>query len=623
MRLLRNQWWARALAILLCAALLAGLLPGGTQVAQAQDAEFTLPSPLILPVHNAQFLPGALFDVRIETYGDALPADFGVTVNGEDMSAFAGVEGTPESWELTDGATETVYMANTVLWRGVSLPAPGLYEVVVTANGEQTTATWVVREPAASAGARNVILFIADGGSAAVYSAARLISRGMDAGTYGGNLVFEDFEEIGFIHTAGLDSIITDSANSASAYNTGHKTAVNANGVYPDTSSNKLDDPRTEKFAYMLARTQDKSIGIVTNANWGDATPNGVAGYGRDRSNNNLNAYVTQPLDEGLLPEVILGGGARQMLPQSASGSRRSDERDVFADYEAAGYQIVTTGSDLTAAVSGDALPERLMGIFHPDNMNVWLDRHVFTDNVTDLPDQPDLDVMTLAALEVLNQNENGFYLMVEGASIDKQLHPMDFDRALADTIEFERAVAVAVEWAAVNAPDTLIVVTSDHAHSYDVYGTVDTEAFNGAVTDTQRRNAIRIYNNAGFPTYEDADGDFFPDSWSPSIALAQGKVENPLFTEDFQVSPTPRTPALNAQIGGGVTLTGDNPQDDPTGLQLGGNLPEGANSSVHTMQSVPVYAQGPGSDCFGRSIENIEVFFCMAAAVGLNPAGE
>lgn len=621
----------RFLAAFLIAGIALGGAPSPALLAQDEEAA-TTPAPVILPVDNANFLPGARFDIRIETYGEAVPADFAATINGEELSTFLGVEGTAESWQISDdaGSVEelaevdpaTIVTVNALTWRNVSLPAAGDYEVVVTADGTQTSATWVAREPAESAGARNIILFVADGGSQAVYTATRLVSRGMVAGVYGENLSFENFDEIGFLHTGGLDSIITDSANSISTYNTGHKTVLNANGVYPDSSYDVLDDPRVEKFAYLASRLQSKSIGIVTTANWADATPNGVAGYGRDRSETALNAYVTQPLDEGLLPAVILGGGARNMQPSTAEGSRRTDERDVFADYEANGYQIVTTATELAAAAAGEQLPERLMGIFHPNNMDVWLDRNVYTDNVAALPDQPGLEQMTMAALNVLNQNENGFYALVEAASVDKQLHPMDYDRALADAIEFDRTIAATIEWVAANAPDTLIIVTSDHAHSYDVYGTVDVEAFNAAVSDIDRRGAINIYADAGFPTYEDADGDSFPDNWAPSVVLAQGKVDNPLFTEDFQVSATPRVPALNASVAGGaLTVTVDNPEDDPTGLSLGGNLPDGANSSVHTLQSVPVFAQGPGAECLGRVMENTEVFFCMAAAFGLNPA--
>lgn len=623
----KHPWVARLWAALLVSALVFSLLP--TASVMAQDEEEEGPTPvLIFPVHQAQFLSGAGYDFRVEVHAEELPSDFEVTINGEAAADFFGSEGESESWQFSSEASseedledvdpDTIVTSHSVIWRGLSAPEAGEYIVSVVADGNENIAEWTVREPSESAGARNVMLFIADGGSTAVYTAARLLSRGMDQGTYNSNLVFEDFEEIGFLHTSGIDSIITDSANSASSYNTGHKTAVNANGVYPDTSYDRFDNPRTEKFAYMIKRTMGMSVGIVTDSNWADATPNGVYGYGRDRSNAALNMYMTQPLDEGLMPEVILGGGGRNMLPQSADGSRRGDDRDLFQEYEDAGYTVVTSGSEL-AEVDGAS---HLLGIFHSNHMNVWLDRNIYTDNLGDFPDQPGMVDMVTTAIDVLSQNENGFYLQVEAANIDKQLHPNDWDRAMADTIEFDRAIAAAVEWAEENAPDTLIIVTSDHAHGYDVYGTVDTEAFNAGVSDFQKRNAINIYSNAGFPTYEDADGDFFPDDWAPSITLAQGKVDNPPFTEDFQVSEVPRRPSLRASLDdeGEVRISADNPDDDPNGLPMGGNLPEGSTSSVHTLQSVPIYAHGPGSDCLGRVIENREVFFCMAAAIGLNP---
>lgn len=607
-----KQTWQRWLAVIAVLALLVGSLPA---VSFAQEEE-ALPV-LILPIDQANFLPGVYFDLRVEVHAEALPDDFSVTVNGVDASEFFGAESVAESWQF--GSEDAPTTSNSVTWREVMLEEVGDYTVTVTAGGDETSVTWTVRAPVASAGAKNVILFLADGGSQAVYTAARLLSRGMDQGTYRSNLVFEDFEEVGFLHTSGMDSIITDSANSASAYNTGHKTAMNANGVYPDTSPDKLDDPRTEKFAYVISRLRDMSVGIVTTSHWGDATPNGVHGYGRDRSNSSINSYVAQALDEDLLPAVILGGGGRNMIPASAEGSRREDERDLFTEYEDAGYTVVTTSEELDEAVHSGETPSHLLGIFQANHLETWLDRNIYTDNAASFPDQPGLVEMTEAALDVLGQNSNGFYLEVEAASVDKALHPMDFDRALADMIEFERAVAAAVEWAAENAPDTLIVVTSDHAQGYDVYGTVDVEAFNAAEDDSGKRNAIRIYAAAGFPTYEDADGDFFPDSWTPNIVLAQGKVDNPVFTEDFQVSPVYRTPSLRDDNRNTI----DNPDDDPNGLALGGNLPEGSTSSVHTLQSVPVYADGPGAGCFGRSQENTEVFFCMAAAIGLDPIGE
>jgi alkaline phosphatase len=259
-------------------AVLLPALPVAPVLAQATEEAL---SPLILPVDGANFLPGAYFDIRTEVYTEELPADFAATINDVELDEFFGVEGVAESWQFSEEAADeeelaevdpaTIVTAQSMIWRDVMFREPGVYTVTVTADGVDTTVNWTVREPAESAGAKNIILFIADGGSAAVYTAARLLSRGMDHGTYADNLSFENFEESGFLHTSGIDSIITDSANSASAYNTGHKTAVNANGVYPDTSYDKLDDPRTEKLAYLLSRKLGKSIGVVTNSHLGDA----------------------------------------------------------------------------------------------------------------------------------------------------------------------------------------------------------------------------------------------------------------------------------------------------------------------------------------------------------------
>jgi alkaline phosphatase len=583
----------------------------------AQDS----PSVLILPVNGAQFLPGAKFDLRIEVHADALPEDFSVNINGEDADSFFGVAVSMDSW--TDEESFIGVNTQAPTWRDVSLPAAGEYVVEVIAGGSTTNVIWTARELSERT-AKNVILFVADGGSVGLMTAARLLSRGMVAGSYNDRLTFEKWDEIGLVSTSGLDSIITDSANSASSYNTGHKSALNATGVYPDTSRDAFDDPRTETLAEMLKRVYGMSIGVVTHTEYVDATPASVWAHSRQRTDATRADYAAQVLGLGanearnvsILPEVILGGGARYLLPQSVSGSRRTDDLDLFALYEEAGYTIVETATQLDDAVA-ESVP-MLAGFFHPGNMNAWLDRNVYTDNLGDFTDQPGLPEMVTSALEVLGQNENGFYLFVE-ADPDKKLHPMDFERGVADLIELDAAVAAAMAWLEERGEldDTLLVLIPDHAHSFDVYGTVDVNAFNNAEDEIGKRDAILIYGEAGFPTYADEDGDGFPDEWDVEITLAWGKVDNPLFTEDFQVSPVPRTPSIADENGNFIP----NPESDPNGLLLGGNLPAGASTSVHTLQDVPVYAHGPGAEHFGRSIENFEVFFGMANALGLNPA--
>ena len=91
--------------------------------------------------------------------------------------------------------------------------------------------------------AKNVILFIGDGLSPAHRVAARLLSKGIAEGKSFGKLAIDDMPHTALVATAGSDSIITDSANSMSAYVTGHKSAVNAMGGYADRSADPFDDP--------------------------------------------------------------------------------------------------------------------------------------------------------------------------------------------------------------------------------------------------------------------------------------------------------------------------------------------------------------------------------------------
>jgi alkaline phosphatase len=597
------------LAAIAAFALLLAIAPAG-----AQDEELPV---LILPVNNAQFLPGAMFDFRVEVHAEAMPDNFAVSVNGTPAADFFGSEGTEESWVF--GADEETGEPGTpsqsVIWRELTAPAAGEYVVEVTAGGTTATATWTVREPVAGE-AQNVILFIADGMTVAQNAAARA-ARGMEQGRPTNPLSVDSFEAVGIATTSSIDSLLADSANTAGSINTGHIGSVNATGSYSDTSPDTFDDPRTETFGQMVKRLRGMSVGVVTTADISDATPAAVWAHGRNRSNTNRNEYLVQALE--FQPEVFLGGGARRFLPMSVEGSRREDERDLFAEFEEAGYTLVTTNTELSEAVGGEALPERLIGIFNPNDLNVWLDRNVYTENLGDFTDQPGLTDMTLAALDVLNQNPNGFYLEVEAASVDKQMHPLDQERALSDLIEFYESVDAAVAWAEENAPNTIIIVTADHGHGYDVYGTVDLEVFNAGEDDMARREAIRVYGGAGYPDYPDANGDGQPE-WADATIVFAGMVNNnPEYTENFQVSSVPRVPAIADENG----IYTDNPEDDPDGILITGRLAPTDSTGVHTLQDVPVYAMGPGAELLMGSYHQSEIFFAMAGAIGLDPSAE
>src|SRR5262249_55068579 len=132
--------------------------------------------------------------------------------------------------------------------------------------------------------ARNVILFIGDGLSAAHRTAARLLARGMEQGKFKGRLSFDTFPHTALVGTSGMDSIMTDSADSSSAYSCGHKTALNAMGVYASRAENDFEHPRVETLVELVKRRAGMAVEVVTDAEVEDATPAAMVAHTRRRA---------------------------------------------------------------------------------------------------------------------------------------------------------------------------------------------------------------------------------------------------------------------------------------------------------------------------------------------------
>ena len=311
--------------------------------------------------------------------------------------------------------------------------------------------------------------------------------NGYSQGKVNTKLAMDSFPSTAMIMTASLNSIVTDSAPGMQNYVTGNKANNNQEGVWPDDTADKFDNPRFEYLSEFLARKQGKKTGIVTTADVFDATPASMAIHTQDRGAGT--GIVDQFLDDSGKTNltVLLGGGRKWFLPFGAVGSARADSsdyvlpsdvvagwgasagaldqtRDLIGDFQTAGWSYAATKSDLDAA----GTPEKLLGLFAFSNMNVALDkidgRRGNPAVVKDygFEDQPMLDEMTTKAIDVLDKNSpNGFVLMVEGASIDKQAHNMDSERMMLDTIEFDHAIQVAKDFAEKNG-DTLVIVTAD-----------------------------------------------------------------------------------------------------------------------------------------------------------------
>jgi alkaline phosphatase len=551
----------------------------------------------IYPIDRAEILAGARFDLKVEFPGVASEAAVRVTINGESAASVTRKEAA--FIEREDGGDHSAYWL-----RGVSLDRPGQYTVEASAGEKSARVTWEVFD-AAGGKARNVILFVGDGLSMAHRTAARILSKGMKQGRYGGDLAIDDMPHMALVSTSGSDSLVTDSANSASAYTTGHKSCVNAMGVYCARNRSNLDHPRVETIAELVKRTRGMAVGVVTNTEIEDATPAAMVAHNRLRAD--YNSIVKDFF--ALQPEVILGGGTPNFLAKSTPGSKRIDEDDYIGKFRDAGYAYVTTNTELSAAKGAS----KLLGLFNDRNIDGALDRFVLKKgSVAKFPDQPDLTDQVRAALDVLSKNDNGFVLMVESGRIDKYSHSLDWERAVYDTIMLDNAVKVAKEFAA-GRNDTLIIVVADHAHGVAIVGTYDDDR------GGPMRSRLGTYSLSQFPNYPAPNADGYPDRIDVSRRLAFVFSAYP----DHCEAGRPYLDGENVPAVEGAekrVYVANEKYCVAGAARRTGNLPFNLNSGVHAADDVVLTAMGPGAELFRGRIDNTAVFRIMATALGLAP---
>ncbi|WP_418025631.1 alkaline phosphatase (plasmid) [Paracoccus sp. TD-10] len=557
----------------------------------------------IYPLDRATILVNSPFDFKIELDEVHPEGDVAVTVNGK---PYAEVFGKPAEFVAEEKGDDDAALGSALILRDLALAEPGRYTVEVKAGEESKSVTWEVYSTAETPKAKNVIFILGDGLSVAHRTAARIMSKGMTEGKANGRLAMDDLDHMAFIGTSSTHSIATDSANTMSAYMTGHKSRVNALGVYADRTPDSLDDPRVETIAEALRRTTNKAIGVVSTSELQDATPAAVVAHTRKRADK---AEIVGMFHD-IQPEVILGGGSAYFLKADIPGSKRKDDKDYIQLFKDAGYALATSRDELAAAAGSNA--GKLLGLFHTGNMDTWLDRNQLKKGTVDkFPDQPGLVEMTQSALAQLSKNPDGFFLMVEGASIDKMSHPMDWDRAVVETIELDQVVALAREFAKAN-PDTLIVVTGDHTHGVSLIGTIDDNR-----SGDQMRQKVGVYDEAGFPDYADADGDGYPDSVDVARRFAIFASNYPDHYETWGPKlDGPFQPAVQNE--NGEYVANDAYKDLPGAVFREGNLPKDNDTAVHAVDDIVLQAAGPGAEAFKGYMEQSDVYKILADVFAL-----
>ena len=439
--------------------------------------------------------------------------------------------------------------------------------------------------PALAAGpAKNIIFFLGDGMGPTTITAARIYKYKEE-----GLLHFEKFERSARLKTYSNDAQTTDSAPSMGSYMTGIKinndviSMADAKPVYPekDANGNRTIDlcgagnGRAAPTILELAKANGKKVGAITTTEMTHATPastfshicNRNAGYAIAAQVVPGGAGYNTALGDGI--DVLMGGGGHHFTPydKARNPKGRSDGRDMMAEFAARGYSVALDRAGMLAAPAG----RKFIGIYSADDhLDYELARR---------PGQPSLAEMTRKAIDLLKDDPDGFFLMVEGGKIDHALHATNAKKALADTVAMDDAVKVAVDRMREIDPglaNTLVVVTADHDH---------TMTFNGyAKRGNSVLDIVRSYHD-GQPA-RDADGKTYT-----TLVFGNG----------------PNRKDLREDVASEEALADDYHQE--TGLK--------AKSESHGGGDVKLFATGAGSQLFKGTMENTKVFHLMKAAFG------
>ena len=442
--------------------------------------------------------------------------------------------------------------------------------------------------------AKNIIFFLGDGMGPTTVTAARIYKVGED-----GALTMDRLERTARIKTYSNDAQTTDSAPSMAAYMTGVKMnnevismsaetvatspGRDANGNLGINNCAADGNGKPVPTILELAKAKGKAVGSITTTELTHATPAATFSHICNRNAQYAIAAQIAPggagynaaLGDGV--DVLMGGGRNHFTPfdSSANKAGRADGRNLLAEMAARGYTVAATRAEMAAA----PLNRKFIGLYSSkSHLEYELDRAA-TPPVGEGAVQPSLAEMTTKAMDILSQNPNGYFLMVEGGRIDHALHGTNAKRALVDTVAFDDAIKAALDKARATDPtlaNTLVVVTADHDH---------TLAFNGYA---RRGNPVLDINRAyrdGQPA-RDADGQTYT-----TLVFGNG----------------PNRPNLRANLDSATVLADNYLQE--TGVRLA--------SETHGGGDVKLLATGAGAKAFKGTLDNTRVFGLLKSAFG------
>lgn len=452
--------------------------------------------------------------------------------------------------------------------------------------GQALVAERMAMEPNTNT-AKNVILFVADGMGIGTNYGIRLFA-GQEQGLLGEehNLPHDLFPHSAIMKTYNINAQTPDSAPTAGSMNTGVKQVFNTinldeTAVFDDCSS----EVPLRLFSEIMS-DDGRSVGIVSTTSAAHATPAAV--YSRTANRNwfsdapeGCTDIATQLIDqfEAGVIDVSLTGGARDFAGEgveleTATG-RRPDGVNLIERAQELGVQYVYDAETLASADRS----EPVIGLFASSDMAYEHDR----------PEgEPSLADMTVAALESLQTNEDGFYLMVEAGRVDHANHGGNAYRAFTDGVMFNEAIQAVLD--RVDLEETLVIVTADHEHVITFQGYCGRGT---PVTGLCMDIADGQVEHSGEPVLA-ADG-------LPYTVVTYGNGAGSILIEQEDGTYSGSRPELTQEEA-----------QDPDYLQQA-LIP--ASSESHSGVDVGLWATGPWSHLFGGTMDQETIFHVMNQA--------
>jgi len=394
---------------------------------------------------------------------------------------------------------------------------------------------WVVQKPF------GIILFVGEGLTPGRLAMTRIYAAGADT-----PLVLDLMPHMALLTNYSNDFATPDQAAAATALATGVK--VNNRLIGCDAEGKSL--PTLVELAHQAGR----ATGLITNAKITNPT---AAAFYAHTTDQNDRSTIAQQLAKSSMIDLVLGGGTDDFLPESKSGSRR-DERDLLLEIRRNGFDLVRSRAELEA-IPGWRRP-RLFGTFSHAEL-------AYADHIEARSEQPSLSDMVRRAVELLQFNRSGYFLVVDAGLARKASGENNTEHTLAETVELNRALGVAQRFA---GGKSSIFVCGDVG--------IGGLSLSGFPFRKDRGIAVLGLNSAGEPWFSWATG--------PNGGRVYGAAKLAASQDPQGVAPTTSPP--------------EQPQE-PAAFY--------ASSSLNTVDDVVAFGTGPGAEALHGSMDNTALF--------------